>query len=200
MSVDGVPVTLTQTSHYPWEGTIDLRVEPAEPVSFALRLRVPGWARGEPVPSDLYAYSDARNDIVALMVNGEVVDYEVVDGYAVLNRLWESHDSVVLALAMPVRRVTCNIAVSENSGRTALMRGPLLFCVEGIDNGGTVADVALPTDSQVDATPAHDLLGGMVTLTWQDGQHRRTALPYYAWSHRGVGEMAVWLPGLFSPA
>ena len=193
VNINGVDVGVTQWTHYPWDGNVTIQLDPAEETEFTLRVRVPGWALGRPVPSDLYRYMDARADVVALLVNGDLLDVEVVDGYAAVTRTWKHGDSVTLALATPVRRVVSHAAVAENSGRVALERGPLVFCVEGVDHGGSVADVTLPADAAITPVWDGDLVGGVLKLTWQDGDVQRTAIPYYAWSHRGVGDMAVWL-------
>lgn len=172
--LNGVDVGVTQWTHYPWDGNITVQLDPAEETAFTLRIRVPGWAQGQPVASDLYRYVDSRPDVVALLVNGDLLDVDVVDGYAAVTRMWKHGDSVTLALATPIRRVVSHANVA--------------------DNGGSVAEVTVPADAEIKAVWDGDLLGGMLKLTWQDGDTRRTAVPYYAWSHRGVGEMAVWLP------
>jgi DUF1680 family protein len=192
VEVGGKSVRLRQETNYPWEGRVRLRIDPAEKSEFALRLRIPGWADNRPVPSDLYHFLDRESTAPQLMVNGEAVTPALEKGYAVLRRVWRAGDVVELTLPMPVRRVMCNEAVEANRGRVALMRGPLVYCVEGVDNGGSVADLSLGDNAVLSVEHRPELLNG-VTVIRGEGARPLTAIPYYAWSHRGAGEMAVWL-------
>jgi DUF1680 family protein len=94
---------------------------------------------------------------------------------------------------MPVRRVQSRPQVTDNDGLVALERGPLVYCVEAVDNGGTIQQIALADDAILQAVHRPDLLNGL-TVIQGEGDHPFTASPYYAWAHRGLGEMAVWLP------
>lgn len=187
--VGGTAVAVTQTTGYPWHGEVRLELAPQAPTEFSLRLRLPGWAAGRPVPSDLYRYLDSGESRVRLSVNGEPVRAEVVDGFLDIRREWRAGDVVELTLPMPVRRVLAHDAVQADAGRVAVERGPLVYCAEAADNGGHALDLALADDAEL--TPQHraDLLGGVVALRGGGV----TMIPYYAWSHRGPGEMAVWL-------
>ena len=192
VDVGGRSVHLRQETNYPWAGRVRLRVDPAQKSEFALRLRIPGWANNQPVPSDLYRFAEIDNPGFTLTVNGESVTPSLEKGYAVLKRTWQPGDVVELTLPMPVRRVFCHETVEANRGRVALMRGPLVYCAEGVDNGGSVADLALADDAALSIEHRPELLNG-VTVIRGEGSQPLTAIPYYAWSHRGVGEMAVWL-------
>jgi len=192
VSLNGQSVRLRQETNYPWAGRLRLCVDPAQKAEFALRLRVPGWAHNQPVPSDLYRYSDTNADAPLLTVNGESVPLLLEKGYAVLRRAWQAGDVVELTLSLPVRRVLCHEAVEANRGRVALMRGPLVYCVEGADNGGSVADLSLADDAPLTVEHRPELLNG-VTVIRGEGERPLTAIPYYAWAHRGAGEMAVWM-------
>ena len=182
-------VKLTQETSYPWSGAVKLTIDPSEPTEFALHLRIPGWARNEPVPSDLYRYLDRPDAPVTLRVNGEPVAVESNQGFAVVRRNWRSGDTVELDLPLPVRRVMSHENIEDNRGRVAVERGPLVYCAEGIDNGGAALDLALPDDAPLVVERDEGLLGGMTKIR-SDGV---TLIPYYAWSHRGAGEMNVWL-------
>jgi DUF1680 family protein len=197
--VAGAPLSLVQTTGYPWDGRVELRVDPGQPRAFELRVRVPGWARGTPVPSELYRYLDGAPAVPVLHVNGEPVEGALSQGYQVIARTWKPGDIVSVELPMPVRRVLADERVADDRGKAALERGPLVYCAEGADNGGSVLDVALPDDAPIEVERRTDLLGGVTTLrasaVGPGGAKRQlTAIPYYAWSHRGPGEMAVWLP------
>lgn len=181
-------VQIDQQSSYPWQGDIKLNFQPQQPVNFTLCLRIPGWAQGQPVPGDLYHYADDDGNAVELQVNGEPVTLELKQGYAQIQRTWQAGDVVELKLAMPIRRVVSHPAVQANVGKVAVGRGPLVYCVEGIDNGEHVLDAVLADDVALHAELAPDLLNGVVVIRAAE----LTLVPYYAWSHRGVGEMAVW--------
>jgi uncharacterized protein len=195
MQIDGTPVTLTQTTAYPWEGTIVLHVEPAAPIDFAILLRVPGWCRsGE------------------LAVNGHAMELSAVTehGYARIRRLWRAGDQVNLVLSMPIERVYAHPDVRADQGRAALQRGPIVYCLEAADNAMPLHRLALPRDEEIAAQFEPDLLGGVATLTGRarlsagdrlyrtEPARRETtrfkAIPYHVWGHREPGEMLVWLP------
>jgi DUF1680 family protein len=183
---------IRQETDYPWDGRVTITLEPDEPRELVLNLRIPGWARGEPVPSDLYRYEDEPGEKPMLKVNGEPVKIELAKGFARIRRKWETGDIVELELPMPIRRVRSHEKVEENQGKIALERGPLVYCAEGIDNGGQVSHLSLKDGDTLAYRFQKDLLGGIGVIT---GNNKRfAAIPYYAWSHRGVGEMAVWLP------
>lgn len=194
--VGGRPVALTQTTEYPWDGKVEIRVDADGPLE--LRVRIPGWARNQPVPSALYSYLDGSGSYT-LSVNGTAHQAPLQSGYAVVGRTWKRGDVVALELPMPVRRVVADERVADDRGKVALERGPLVYCVEGADHGGTVLDLVLPDTAALTARTRADLFGGVTVIegpaTTRDGKPRTlTAIPYYAWSHRGAGEMAVWLP------
>ncbi len=193
LTVSGRAVNVTQSGGYPWSGTIRLQVTPDQPVDFALHLRIPGWSQGRPVPGDLYSYVDDSAAPPQLTVNDEPVSIEMVKGFAVIRRTWQAGDTVELLLDMPVRRVLCHPAVDENIGRVALERGPIVYCVEGVDNGGTVANISLSDDAALTVDWQTDLIQGVNVVHWQQEDRTITAIPYYAWAHRGESPMAVWI-------
>ena len=190
-------IRIEQKTEYPWEGKIQIEVSPAQEAEFDLFVRIPGWAQNRPVPGDLYRYLEVFEEKPALAVNGETVPLNVVNGYASIHRIWKEGDVVLLDLPMPVRRLLSHPNVVENSGKIALERGPLVYCVEGIDHGGKVLNLILPEESELATEFNPELLKGLVLIkakALQNGNSRElTAIPYYAWSHRGVGEMTVWL-------
>ncbi len=200
-------VELEQATAYPWHGAVQLRIVSAPRGQWALRIRVPGWARQQPVPSDLYRYADtsASDEPWMLMVNDDQVTVPVIRGYATLSRTWKNGDVVSLVLPMPVRRVAANPGVKADVGRVAIERGPLVYCAEWADNDGHVHDLVLDASAKLVAEPRPDLLNGVTVITGQASGYRMkngkvvaerrvvTLIPYYAWAHRGSGEMAVWL-------
>lgn len=198
-------VRLRQTTRYPWDGRvrIEITAAPTQPVAF--HIRIPGWAVGRPVPTDLYRYASSRAEPVRMLLNGHVTPHVTDKGYAVLDRAWRSGDTVELDLPMPARRVLAHEKVKDDTGLVAVERGPLVYCVEGADHQGRVQNLALPDGADFVLTARSDLLGGITVI---DAAGQRLAgdnpprvepaslrfVPYYAWNHRGVGAMTVWLP------
>lgn len=199
------PETLSVTTAYPWDGRAVVRMETSG--NFALHLRVPDWARS-----------------YAVDINGSRRSETVVErGYAVVPaRPWEAGDQVEIVLEMPVERVQTNPEVTTNAGRIALRRGPVVYCVEGIDNDGRAGELIVPREAEISTEAKPDLLGGVTVLrgeamttptaeSWKDALYRPaatpqraafTAVPYFAWNNRGAGAMAVWLaesPAVMGP-
>jgi hypothetical protein len=208
VDIKGQKVDLKQETRYPWDGAMELTVEPEKPADFAVYVRIPGWAQNRPVPSDLYKFADMNDEKPALKVNGVPVVPDMEQGYARIERTWKKGDVIELDLPMPVRRLVAHESVKDDVGKIALQRGPIVFCVEGVDNGGRVLDLALPDSAKLDSEFRSGLLNGVVVLKGQAvvvvkaadgkvvsrGMKDFTAIPYYAWANRGQGEMAVWLP------
>ncbi|MBA7678898.1 Non-reducing end beta-L-arabinofuranosidase [subsurface metagenome] len=190
-------VHLEQETRYPWDGDVEITVEPKRSGEFTICVRIPGWARNEPVPSDLYRFLNKSSEKVTLKVNGESVNLNIDKGFARISRRWEKGDVIELGLPMPIRRVVSHPNVKDNAGRTAIQRGPVVYCFEGVDNPQGVAKLVLPPDTKLYTEYRSDLLGGIVTLKGQGKMPQKSieviAIPYYAWSHRGKSEMAVWL-------
>jgi len=202
-------VFLNQTTDYPWRGNVKLTVEPAKASEFDVHIRIPGWCQGPSSSDDLYQIQnrpltgDAR-----LKVNGKVLEnMKIVHGYATLHRRWKSGDVVELTLDMPVQRVKANVQVEAAKGRVALMRGPIIYCFEGTDNGGAVQNLAVPPGTEFTPEYRGSLLGGVTVLNATVTGVFRTAAnqvvsvpfkvmatPYYANANRGTCQMQVWLP------
>jgi uncharacterized protein len=199
---DGQVVELAQQTRYPWDGELAIEIRGAG--EFSLYLRIPAWCESS----------------AALSVNDQPQPVTLAPGsYAELRRAWAPGDRVRLQLPMPVRQVECHPYVTENAGRVALTRGPLLYCVEAIDHPGIdLRDLALPDGAALAPMERPDLLGGVVTLegdaelaspeAWHGQLYRAAggaetqsaqrslpmrAVPYYAWGNREPGQMRVWL-------
>ncbi len=196
LTLGGTPVEITQTTRYPRDGAVALELAPAKPAEFTLKLRIPGWARNQPVPSDLYRYDDGLTPAVKLAVNGRAQKLKLDKGYAVITRTWKRGDKITLDLQMAVRRVVAHPSVQADRARFALERGPLVFCAEGADNNGQVLDKVFSGKLRFDAKWDPNRLGGIVTVNVSAGEPgaRLTCIPYYAWCHRGANEMRVWFP------
>jgi len=197
---DGTMVQLVQENEYPWDGRLKVTVRPEQASDFALCLRIPGWALGRPVPSDLYRFADAKAPPIGLKVNGQAADASPKDdGYVHLQRRWRAGDVVELDLPMPVRRVYAHEKVEADRGKVALMRGPIVYCLEAVDNPGVdLFRLALPREADLSAEHRAGLLGGVTVvqgnaLADAERQVTLTAVPYYAWVNREKSPMTVWI-------
>jgi DUF1680 family protein len=189
-------VEVSQETLYPWDGEVRITLSPEQSQEFTVNIRIPGWARNEPVPSDLYAFLHKNGERVVIKVNSEQVPLELTKGFARIRRRWTEGDRIELALPMSVRRIVSHQNVEHNQGLVALQRGPLVYCFEGVDNDGKVLERHLPDDAVFEVEFRPELWGGInvIKMKKPDGTGHLVAVPYYSWSHRGPGEMAVWLP------
>ncbi len=195
IKLDKGQVSIRQETNYPWDGEVLIHVDPKSDKQFALHVRIPGWAQNQPMPGDLYRFAENDTEKVTLTVNGKTVDIKMNQGYAIIDRKWKKGDVVKLTLPMPVRRVLANEKVEDDKNKVALIRGPLTYCAEGVDNKGEVLDRIIPDDAQFKIESRPDLLHGIteIKVQYPKGKSDLIEIPYYAWSHRGPGEMAVWL-------
>jgi uncharacterized protein len=217
IDMDGGKVKIAQETRYPWDGSVKFTVTPDRMRAFAIKLRVPGWARNEPVPSDLYRFMDAGADAdaakepIAITVNGKPAEAGVLakldKGYASIARTWRAGDTIELTLPMPVRRVVAHEQVAADSGRVALQRGPIVFAAEWPDNAnGKVRNLVLSDSAALTSEFRADLLNGVQVVKSKavglsrdaNGQVVKTdqdfvAIPYAMWANRGRGQMSVWI-------
>ena len=128
--IDKAQVEILQETRYPWQGDIEIIVNPEKQKKFTLNIRIPGWARNQPVPSDLYTYQQPVEKEFELKVNDEPVDIMLINGYAYISRTWQKGDFIRLSLPMPVQRILSHEKVEENKNKVALQRGPLVYCLE----------------------------------------------------------------------
>jgi hypothetical protein len=203
----GRKVRLTQQTRYPWDGAVKLTVAPDKTGTFDINLRIPGWAREEPVPGDLYKFLGTA-PAATIKVNGAAVPLTIDKGYVRLARAWKTGDVVELSLPMPVRRVVAHEKVADDAGRVALQRGPIVYAAEWPDNAnGRVRNLVLPDANQMASQYRPALLNGVevikgraVALAYDakggvvKADQPFVAIPYATWANRGPGEMIVWLP------
>lgn len=207
LKVGGKKVILHQETRYPWDGHVTLTVDKNAAGTFAMKIRIPGWVRNQVVPSDLYTYSDGKRPGYSVKVNGEAVTSALEQGYFTIERKWKKGDRVELQLDMEVRTVKANGKVEADRGRMAVERGPIVYCAEWPDNSFNVLSLLMNQHPQFEVVERPDLLYGLnqiktpVQTLEYDEQGRLvvkdqelTLIPYYAWAHRGPGNMAVWLP------
>jgi DUF1680 family protein len=194
-TIQGKRVAIKEASDYPWSGDIRIAVDPEDPTTFELRLRIPGWAK-----------------TASATVNGEPIALRPERGYAAISRRWSAGDVVALDLSMPPERLYAHPSVRMDVGRVALRRGPLIYCVEEADNpGGPAQRLTLPREAPLKAERA-DLFGGVTmlkapakALAPSDGaalysttppatrDATLAAIPYFLWANREPASMQVWI-------
>ena len=196
-------IKLSQQTDYPWDGQVTLTIEKLKAKrgqKFGIALRCPEWAGN-----------------AILTVNGQQVQTDNKQGYMVVEREWKQGDVIGYMLPMETRIIEANPLVEESRGQVAVMRGPILYCLESNDLTDDIDDVALPVDAQFHTVEA--TIGGARMLAleteayvrnhseWQGQLYRPTIthkekktirfIPYYAWGNRGKSEMTVWLPAVY---
>lgn len=206
LKVNRKKLVLEQETGYPWNGDIRIRVAQGN-LPFTMHLRIPGWVRGAVLPSDLYRYADGQELGYTVTVNGEPVAGELQKGYLLIDRKWKKGDVVEVHFDMKPRVVKANGKVEADRGRVAIERGPLVYCAEWPDNDFNVHNILLNQHPSFQVVERPDLLYGIHEIT-TDAQAlsydaagklavrdvKLTLIPYYAWAHRGEGDMEVWLP------
>lgn len=205
LQIKKAEVKVVQQTLYPWDGKVDLSVDPDEESKFAIRLRIPGWARNEAFPTGLYQFTTAYEEVPVITVNGDPFTYLIEDGYAVIERTWHKGDRMVLSLPMPVRMIKADERITADVGKIAFQRGPMVYCDEAVDNGGSALTWVVEPGhgSAFTATYQDNLLKGICSIrgpgrlfTSPDTFKEDTLqlIPYCTWANRSLGEMAVWLP------
>lgn len=202
-------VNIVQSTDYPWKGNVKITVNPAASGKFKLHIRIPGWAGASPVPGDLYSYAEKSLSSVKLMLNGKAVDYQLIKGYATIERKWKKGDLLNLELPMEVEKVLANEKVKDDVGKFAFQRGPIVYCLEGPDNkDGLVQNIMVEKDAKANVVFNEDKLNAVEEIQVMGTSTRRminsdelekisqsvTAIPYYSWANRGPSDMTVWIP------
>jgi len=198
-TIGGKAFELKTTTNYPWDGTVNLSFTSDEPISFTLYVRIPAWCKQPNVSINNKQFTFTAKDLVK--------------GYLPIERVWKSGDELTLNLPMEVRFIQAHPAVRQNTGRVAVARGPMMYCFEEVDNGKRLQDVVLDTHASAEVVWKDDLLGGVQVIKlkgtsrslsqWEDvlyqevepewEQRPLTAIPYFTWSNRALGEMIVWI-------
>lgn len=200
IEVNNQIVDIEQKTDYPWDGKVSVFINPTYQSEFTIALRLPGWC-----------------DNPFLNVNGEEMDIQSIEqgGYVYINRTWKKGDSIELLLPMSVKQMKAHPLVRQNIGKVALQRGPIIYCLEEIDNGENLQQIFVDTNKNyLDAEFDSELLGGVVKLfgtayrldssLWKEdclyaeSKMNLTpievkAIPYYSWCNRKPGEMLVWI-------
>ena len=189
-------VHVRQQTQYPVDGKVVLTLTPEKAARFTVKVRIPGWARGEENPFGLYVSESPAAPV--LSVNGTPVEIRLDKGYALLDRVWNPADRIVLELPVAPRLVRAHKAARELDGMAAIAAGPLVYCIEQADNAD-YARLRLDTAGSMELGYRSDLMDGtpVITGTAIDGKGAKstfTAIPYYAFGNRGNGGYRVWLP------
>jgi DUF1680 family protein len=201
-------IDLTQETNYPWEGSVKLTVNNFNKNDFSLKIRIPGFARNEAFPTNLYTFSEPSLQQTTIKINGQSAIYSLDNGYAVLSRAWKKGDVIDVVLPMEVRRVVAHASVKADVGKVALLRGPLVYCAEFPDNNNRTSNLIIPDNAAFTTAFEKDVLGGILVVkstafavnvdatgTKINSQEQPfTAIPFYARCNRGEGEMRVWFP------
>ncbi len=187
-------VNVMQETNYPWDETVLIKISPEEKSKFTVRVRIPGWAQNQPLPGDLYSYSNTVGRKAEILVNGKKINFEINNGYAVLTREWSVGDEIRLTLPMEVRKVTASKLVEDNHGKVSLERGPLVYCVEEKDNP-EIESIVVSNETQFSNHFKNDMLSGIeiIEAKGKSMGETFTAIPYFVWNNRGANKMDVWL-------
>ena len=207
LKINGKSVELKQSTNYPWTGNVNLEVSPKSKQNFTLKIRIPGWVTGSVVPGNLYSYTDKKTLAYTVKVNGKEVTSSIEKGYFSIQRAWKKGDNVEVHFDMEARTVKANAAVEADLGKIAVERGPIVYCAEWPDNDFNIFSIIMNKKPEFKIETKPDLLYGINTIQ-TDAQSmsydtqgkliikevKLNMIPYYAWAHRGSGNMAVWLP------
>jgi len=209
-------VHISQKANFPWDGKVEIIVNPETNSKFILKIRIPGWAQNEAIPGGLYKFTDQDSEPVKLKINDSPTELQLADGYAVVSRKWKSGDKIEVDFPMPVRKVVADERVKEDKDKIAFQRGPVIYCAEWPDNSsGNVLNLVIKKDaafttefepSLFDGTQVIKTYGVHLNLTSDGkaetglrpastpGEEPVKLIPYALWNNRGAGQMRVWFP------
>jgi hypothetical protein len=202
-------LAISQKADFPWDGKVQISVDPESSTTFNLKIRIPGWALNEAIPGGLYKFSDGLVDPVSININGDPAFFTLDEGYAVISRRWKQGDKVTIDLPMAVRKVVADTRIKDDKEKMAFQRGPVIYCAEWPDNNtGNVLDLVVKADAPFTTEFVPSLLEGTQVIRTSGNQAKRTLdgriellgeeavtlIPYALWNNRGPGQMVVWLP------
>ncbi len=192
-------VSLIQETNYPWSGDVKITISLTQMKEFTIAIRIPGWAHNKPVPSDLYYYLTPNNLELSIKINDELIEFHIKNGFVRIQRTWKDNDTIELSIPMPIRRVLSNPKVKENIDKVAIERGPIVYCIESIDNEvKSIFNIKLNDNTLLEEKLHSDLLNGIVIITGSIHNNDKNLekihlIPYYAWANRGKSQMTVWI-------
>lgn len=210
ITMDRKKVSISQKANFPWDGKVEISVNPESSEKFDLKIRVPGWAVNEALPGGLYKFTDQNTEPVSVSVNGEkFVITKLADGYVLISRKWKRGDQIQIDFPMPVRKVIADDRIKEDIDKIAFQRGPVIYCAEWPDNDtGNVLDFVVKKEAAFTTEFVPSLLEGTQVIKTTGFQTKRTLdgevkllkeepvtlIPYALWNNRGAGQMMVWIP------
>jgi DUF1680 family protein len=207
-------ISVSQKANFPWDGKVEITLDPETKENFILKIRIPGWTQNEALPGGLYKFTDQDAEKVSLWINGEKHDLNIAGGYAVVSRIWKPGDKVEIDFPMPVRKVFADDRLTEDRDKIAFQRGPVIFCAEWPDNNPeNVLDLVIKKDAAFTTEFDPSLLEGTQVIKTYGSHAKNTSdinvetglrpvstnilepvklIPYALWNNRGAGQMMVW--------
>lgn len=172
----GKEIKISQSTNYPWDGKVNIKINSDLDEEFDMIMRYPGWCKS-----------------IDIKINGDAVErFEVENGYIKLNKKWNKGDEIELNMLMPIELVKSNEKVQQNIGKVAIQRGPIIYCIEEADNK-KIDDIKITDKMKFNSVYKKELLNGCIQIIGQNGLERVIAIPYYAWDNREPGKMKVWI-------
>ena len=204
-------MNIKTTTAYPWQGNVSCNISMSKKEKAAIAFRIPGWLRNTPAPGGLYSFLNQSNAAPTILVNGQLVGFKEENGYAIIEKEWEDGDKVEYKMPMEVRKIVARKELVYDNERIALQRGPVVYCIEGADNGGNAWNILSPSTAKFDIENFNVLDEKVISLVstlpvlqiGADGQSVKSvnqkvrAIPYYTWCNRGSNPMQVWLPNAY---
>jgi DUF1680 family protein len=210
-------ISVSQKANFPWDGKVEITLDPEVKGNFILKIRIPGWTQNEALPGGLYKFTDQDAEKVSLRINGEKHDLNIAGGYALVSRIWKQGDKVEIDFPMPVRKVFADDRLTEDRDKIAFQRGPVIFCAEWPDNNmGNVLDLVIKKDAAFTTEFDPSILEGTQVIKTYGSHANKTTdvnnaetglgpvsaiveepvklIPYALWNNRGAGQMMVWFP------
>jgi DUF1680 family protein len=189
IKLDDSNVSINQETNYPWEGDIKFTIRVPQNMEFTLAIRIPGWAQNKPVPSNLYYYMQKEKIKTKIKINSKSVDFHTEQGFAIIHRMWKDNDIIEINIPMPIRRVLSNKNVEDNAGKVAIERGPIVYCIESVDNNvESIFSISLSDNAILKPEYRNNIVDGIFISSGDID-----FIPYYTWANRGKSEMAVWI-------
>lgn len=209
VSVGKHKINIVQKADFPWDGNVEITINPQMRSTFNIKLRIPGWAQNEALPGGLYKFTAINNEKTDLKVNGNKSEINITDGFAILSGNWKTGDKIEITFPMPVRKVVADERIREDRNKIAFQRGPVIYCAEWPEeNTGNILDLVIKKDAYFTTEFVPSLLDGAQIIK-TSGNHTKkmpdgslklleevpvTLIPYALWNNRGAGQMRVWIP------
>ncbi|NEW77886.1 MAG: glycoside hydrolase family 127 protein [Gelidibacter sp.] len=189
IALENTTLEISQKTDYPWNGKVTITVNPKKESTFSMKFRVPGWAKNQVLPGDLYSYLENSKNKATVTVNGENISTQEDQGYLTITRNWKKGETVELDFPMEVKKAVTNAKVEGNKGKVALEYGPIVYAIEEVDNKNSFDKIVIYGTDVFEVKKEANFLGGVNTIK----NEKFKAIPYFVWSNRGVGKMKVWL-------